>query len=317
MEARVIVSLALGIFGLGSLLAGSPLHASPQPEKAKKAPVKQTTKRPAFDSANAWSHLIKQCDFGPRPVGSEAHQKTRDYLASEIKKYADKVDLQDFTYKGHPLTNVIGVFNPSAQKQVLLCTHWDTRPRADNEIDSSRRNKPIIGANDGASGTAILLELAREFKQHKPNVGVVIAFLDGEDFGSFEKDEGVFLGSRYLAAHHSNYKIEFGILLDMVGDKSLNIYKEENSQRYAPGTNNKFFRIAKELGYGKFIVDDLRTNVGDDHIPLNQARIPTIDVIDFDYAAWHMLDDTPANCSKESLAIVGNVVAELVYRETP
>jgi glutaminyl-peptide cyclotransferase len=279
------------------------------------APPPPDTKRPKFDSKIAFDLLVKQCDFGPRPVGSEAHAKLRDYLIAEMKKYADKTVAQDFTYKGMPLTNVIGVFNPEAKRQVLLCGHWDTRPTADMELDPAKKKKPILGASDGASEIAVLLELARNFKEQKPDVGVIIVLLDGEDYGDFEKNQGVFLGAQYFAKNHEGYHPEYGILIDMVGDKNLDIYREVNSQNYAPGTNNKVFRIARELGFGKNIIDDLKTNVSDDHFALNQAHIPTIDLIDFNYEFWHTLEDTPDKCSAESLGIVGNLLAEVIYRE--
>lgn len=272
--------------------------------------------RPAFDGENAFKLLVRQCDFGPRPVGSEAHRKTRDFLIEEMKKYADRTDIQDFPYRSMICTNVIGVFNPQARRSVLLCTHWDTRPRADQEVDPVKKTKPIVGASDGASGTAVLLELARNFKAQHPQVGVVIVFLDGEDYGNFETDQGVFLGSRYFADHHDRYNPEFGVLLDMVGDRDLNIKREQNSQEFAPGTNTKVFAIARELGYGDKIIDQNGYQITDDHIALSRrGHIPTIDLIDFDYGPWHTLDDTPDKCSAQSLAVVGNTLAELIYRE--
>jgi glutaminyl-peptide cyclotransferase len=284
-----------------------PIAAQPAP-----APL---VDRPTFDADKAFKILLKQCEFGPRPVGTEAHDKTRDYMLTEMQKYADKAVGQDFHYRGMVLTNVIGVFNPDAPRQVLLSAHWDTRPRADMELDPDKKRKPILGANDGASGVAVLLELARNFKEKKPEVGVVIVLFDGEDYGDFDRDEGVFLGSRHFARNHKGYKPEFGINIDMIGDKDLNVYREINSQNYAPGTNNKVFSIAKELGYRNSVIDKLQTNVTDDHIPLNQAGIPTIDLIDFDYGPWHTLDDTPDKCSAKSLGIIGNLLAEVVYRE--
>jgi hypothetical protein len=273
-------------------------------------------KRPAFDSEKAYRLLVKQCDFGPRPVGSAAHDKTRAFLLEEMRKYADKTVAQDFTYQGHPLTNIIGVFNPDAKPQILVCAHWDTRPTADQELDEAKRKQPIPGADDGASGVAVLLEMARNFKEQKPQVGVVMILLDGEDYGSFEKDEGVLLGARYFAKHHEGYDPKFGILLDMVGNKNLSIYREPNSEKYAPDTNEKFFRVARELGYGKYIIDQQGAGgITDDHIPLIKAQIPTIDIIDFNYGPWHTLEDTPDKCSAEALGIVGNTLAELVYRE--
>lgn len=272
-------------------------------------------KRPAFDKERAFQLLTKQCEFGPRPVGSRAHRQTRDFLLEEMRKYADQTVAQNFTYRGMPLTNVIGLFNPQAKRSVLLCAHWDTRPIADQEIDPEKQKQPILGANDGASGVAVLLELARHFKEQRPEVGVIIVLFDGEDYGDFEKDEGVFLGSRYFAKNHRGYNPAFGILLDMVGDKDLDIYREGNSERFAPDINRKVFRIARELGYGKYLIDTLKFTITDDHIPLNQVGIPTIDLIDFNYGPWHTLDDTPEHCSPESLAVVGNTVAEVVYRE--
>jgi glutaminyl-peptide cyclotransferase len=274
-----------------------------------------TTQRPAFDGERAYRLLQKQCDFGPRPVGSDAHKKTRDFLLSEMAKYADNTIAQDFTYRGMTLTNVIGVFNRQAKRRVLLCAHWDTRPTADEELDVEKRRQPILGANDGASGVAILLELARLFREKKPSVGVIIVLFDGEDYGDFTQDEGVFLGSRHFAKNHNGYALEFGILLDMVGDRDLNIYREANSDTYARHINDKVFRIAQELGHGKHIIDQAGRNILDDHIPLNEAGIPTVNLIDFDYGPWHTLEDTPDKCSAASLAIVGNTVAELIYRE--
>lgn len=272
-------------------------------------------KRPVFDGSRAFQLLQKQCNFGPRPVGSEAHKRTRDFLLSEMAKYADNTVAQDFTYRGMRLTNVIGLFNPQAKRSVLLCAHWDTRPTADEEIDADKRRKPILGANDGASGVAVLLELARLFKEKKPAVGVIIVLFDGEDYGDFLQDEGVFLGSRHFAKNRTGYTPEFGILLDMVGDKDLNIYREANSEEFARHINDKVFRIAQELGYGKHIINQAGRNIIDDHIPLNEAGIPTINLIDFDYGPWHTLEDTPDKCSPASLAMVGNTVAEVIYRE--
>lgn len=285
-------------------------------EAAKAPNPAATAEKPVFDGIRSFAALKAQCEFGPRPVGSEAHRKTRDWLVAEMKKLADETTTQDFTYKGMPLTNVIGIFNPTAKRRVLLCAHWDTRPTADQELDPAKRRKPILGANDGASGVAVLLEIGRLLKQKPPSVGVVVVFLDGEDYGSFERDEGVFLGSRHFAKNSiKQWRCEYGILLDMVGDRNLDIYREEASQNYAPGVNQKVFAAARRLGYGKNIIDDLKTSVVDDHIPLNQAGLPTIDLIDFNYGPWHTLDDTPDKCSAESLKIVGDTLLEVIYTE--
>ena len=297
---------AIGCNGAGHAINDSASAPSPGP----------AVRRPKFDEKRAFDLLVKQCDFGPRPVGSAAHEKTAQFLQDELKKYADKTVAQTFTYGEMPLVNVIGVFNPEARRKVMLCAHWDTRPRADQEIALSRRSRPILGANDGASGVAVLLELARLFKEQKPDVGVIIVLFDGEDYGDFDKDEGVFLGSRHFARNIGDYKADYGILLDMVGDKNLNIHREQNSEQFAKPVNDTVFRIARELGYARQFADSVKYTITDDHIPLNQTgRIPTIDLIDFDYAPWHTLDDTPDKCSPDALKAVGETIAEVVFRE--
>lgn len=273
--------------------------------------------RPAFDGDRSFAMLKRQCEFGPRPPGSAAHRRTRDFLVEELSKHADRVFRQDFTYRGVSMSNVVALFKPDAPRRVLLCAHWDTRPVADMEIDAAKRRQPILGANDGASGVAVLLELARLFKQKPPDVGVVIALFDGEDFGDFSRNEGVLLGSTHFAKNLSDLgkRPAYGILLDMVGDRDLRIQRESHSERHAEQVNDLVFGIAKELGYGSIFRDGPLVDIMDDHWPLIAAGLPTIDLIDFDYAPWHTLDDTPEQCSPRSLRVVGEVVAETVYRE--
>ncbi len=283
--------------------------------QAPRTPISKAA-APAFDADYAWNVLLKQCEFGPRPVGSQAHRKTRDYLVAEMRKHSDTVVEQDFTYKEMPLTNVIGIFGPADRAPILLCAHWDTRPTADMEIDATARKTPIMGANDGASGVAVLLALAKSFKAQPPSVGVAVALLDGEDYGDFERDQGVFLGSRYLAKNLKPVgKPTYGILLDMIGDKDLTISREQNSEERARSVNDKVFRIASELGHSRNFRDRIGYAITDDHLPLIAAGIPTIDLIDFDYGPWHTVDDTVDKCSKTSLKVVGESVGETVYRE--
>ena len=182
---------------------------------------------PVFDSNKSFEYLKKQCYFGPRPPSSIAHTKTKDYLASELKKYANSIVLQNFTCKiGENtlnLTNIIAIFGPNADRKILLSAHWDTRPSADKEADKEKRNQPIIGANDGASGVAVLLELARLFHSEPPPVKIIMVLFDGEDYG--KKSSEMFLGSRYFARNiRPEWSPEYGILLDMIGDKNLDKY---------------------------------------------------------------------------------------------
>lgn len=272
--------------------------------------------RPAFDGERAFAILKAQCDLGARVPGTPAHRKGRDYLIAELRKYADRIIEQDFTFERLPMTNIIGIINPSAKRQVLLCAHWDSRPYADEEISASKRRQPVMGANDGASGVAVLLELARLFKEKTPAVGVVIALFDGEDYGDFARDWGVFLGSRYFAKRIKQIgSPAYGILLDMVGDRNLTIYREGISEQRAPKINDLVFGVARELGYQRYFVNSVRHTVLDDHVPINDAGVPCIDLIDFDYAYWHTVDDTPDKCSASSLKVVGDTVAAVIYRE--
>ena len=271
---------------------------------------------PKFDSARALTVLRKQCEFGPRPVGSTAHDKVRDYLVAELRPYAKSVETQNFQHtlagRTYKLSNIIARFGSGSG--ILLCAHWDTRPTADEELGAADRKRPILGANDGASGVAVLLELARMFHERPPAVPVTVVLFDGEDFGPTGKD--MFLGSRYFASRLGDKSgFRYGILLDMVGDKELVIYREGNSQAGAGFAADKIWDTALKLGYGSIFKDEVKYTISDDHVPLIEAGLPCADVIDFDYAYWHTLDDTPDKCSAESLKAVGETIAKVVCSE--
>ncbi len=283
---------------------------------------------PEFDGGKAFALLVDQVDFGPRVPGTAGHRATSQFIQEQLKPYADGVLARDFSAivgdKTLPMTNIVAWFKPAdntPKKWVLLAAHWDTRPRADNEITSDLRKKPIPGANDGASGVAVLLELARLFHQQRPEVGVFMVFFDGEDYGRGEA--GMFLGSKRFAsdlrknAVVDGKPIEFsyGILLDMVGDKNLGIYREGYSVEHAPEIVDKVWSTAERLGYAKVFRDPQKHTITDDHLPLLRAGVKCINIIDFDYGPWHTLDDTPERCSPESLRTVGRVVAAVVYGE--
>lgn len=319
---------------------------------AAPVPSVKKTERPTFDGERAYQQLKKQCDFGPRYLGTKAHEELRDYLVKEMKKYADETITQEFKYRGMPVTNVVGVFYPAGAKQpakspVLLMAHWDTRPIADGPYSTALRQgafeygpkgwnrlAPILGANDGASGVAVLLELARLFKEKHPPVGVLLLLDDGEDYGDFRANngdgEGVVLGAIYFAKHFQDNKVfgkpAYGILLDMIGGKNLILPREEASQQYAASANDKVFGVAQSLGYDMTFRANETQSVDDDHIPLNRAGIPTIDLIcplpmgsyeTTGYRYWHTLEDTADKCSAESLKMVGETMAEVLYREQP
>lgn len=279
---------------------------------------------PIFDSENAYALLIKQCDFGPRAPGTAGHQKCRDFLIQTLRSYADEVNTQPFmlSYKAPDgqshsaaAANIIANFQPDKSERILLCAHWDTRPWADMDANPANRNKPIIGANDGASGVAVLLEIARLLSQSKPQVGVDIILFDGEDAGHHGEDRSYALGSAAFARQKDpQYRPRWGILLDMIGDANLTIYQEDFSLRYAPAVVEKVWNKAAELGIGEFIPQS-GYGIFDDHIPLLEAGIPCIDLIDFDYPSWHTTLDTPDKCSASSLEKVGRLLVALIYGE--
>ncbi len=272
---------------------------------------------PDFSGERAYMYLLEQCDFGPRFPGSKEHGLTKEFLSKTLRVYADSVHEDSFsqTLEGVKLdlTNIIANFRPDFTRRLLLCAHWDTRPMADRDPDPNNREKPIIGANDGASGVAVLIEVARCLSSCPPPVGVDIVLFDGEDYGHRGDLSDYFLGSRHFARKYGkSYSPELGILLDMIGDSGLGIYKEENSYRVLPSHVDMVWKRARDLGIEEFI-DQVGYSVADDHIPLIEAGIPCIDVIDFDYPYWHTIEDTPDKCSPESLEAVGRVVIDVIY----
>ncbi|MDH4223320.1 MAG: M28 family peptidase [candidate division Zixibacteria bacterium] len=210
------------------------------------------------------------------------------------------------------LSNIIASFYPDKKERILLCAHWDTRPWADKDPEPANRFTPISGANDGASGVAVLMELASTISGKKPKYGVDIILFDGEDYGSDEHPERWCLGSSYFSKNSGGYKAVFGILLDMIGDRDLQIYQEGYSSRYAGEIVRMVWEKAQKLS-----ISDFKTGVKhymvDDHLPLIQAGIPCIDIIDFDYPYWHTIEDTPDKCSPESLEKVGKVILSVLY----
>lgn len=272
---------------------------------------------PRFDGERAYRYLKEQCEFGPRVPGSVAHDECLKYYVKFFTDLGVKPELQRFTalsYTGSfiPMTNVIVRFKGTGSKGCILAAHWDSRPWADKDTSKDAQNKPILGANDGASGVAVLMEIANHLKKKKPKYDVTIVLFDGEDYGVEGDYSNYLLGSKYYAKNLSSPLPNFGILLDMVGDSVLKIYKEGYSVKFAPALVDTIFSIAKRLNYTAFI-PAVKHYIIDDHLPLNEIGIPTIDIISFEYKYWHTLEDTPDKCSAKSLEIVGTVVLHLLY----
>jgi len=304
-RGRVIAGLAL------VLAVGAFLLWKNWPDKKIEAP--------AFEGVRAMAVLRQQCDFGPRVPGTAAHDSCRDFLLRELHKYTSHVVTQTFEHQfarysqAVPLTNIIAGFQLQQQRRVLLCAHWDSRPWADQEAGQDQQQLPVPGANDGASGVAILLEIARLLSTTPPPVGVDLILFDGEDSGLAGEPRSFAIGAQHFATTQgAQYHPQFGILLDMVGDRDLQIYQEGNSVRYARGIVDRVWQLAREQQISEF-VPSLRHEVFDDHYPLLEAGIPIIDLIDFDYPHWHTRQDTPEQCSAASLEKVGKVVLAAVY----
>jgi glutaminyl-peptide cyclotransferase len=280
-----------------------------------------------FDGAAALSYVQAQLAFGPRIPGTAGHKRMAAWLDSLLRTRADSVIAQRWMHRtargdSLPLVNFIARFNPAATARVLYLAHWDTRPRADGP--SSRDSTlPVPGANDGASGVAILLGMADALKRAPPGIGVDLLFVDGEDYGDFNSDTDVLLGSRYYAAHQAPGSVpRFGILLDMVGDKDLQILQEGYSLTAAPDLVEQVWSIARRIGHGGVFKDEQGISLTDDHIPLQQAGIRAIDLIDFTFGGednkWHHTpDDTLDKVSAASLQSVGDVGMAVLRSQQP
>lgn len=275
-----------------------------------------------FDQAEAWKWLIKQCDIGPRFPGSPGQAQCRDLILAETKKHCTNVSTQAFSHvwsrnsKKYDMWNVIGYQNwDTATTRVVLLTHWDTRPTADMEAEERNQKKPIIGASDGASGTAVLLELMRHTNAIPKSLGICYLFVDGEDLGPGLNE--MFLGAVHFSKNLPKPKPNYGILLDMVGDKDLKIPIEPNSYRLAKDVTLALYRHAKEIKMGDTFPMEYGDEIYDDHLALNDAGIPTVDLIDFTYSPWHTLRDTPEECSADSLGKVGRFLESWLMQPEP
>ncbi len=282
---------------------------------------------PSFSGTNAYEMTKAQVDFGPRNPGSAGHAMALTFLQNELNRYADEVKLQSFTYAGYNeelnLTNIIAQYNPGNKNRVMICAHWDTRPRSEHTKDSTKRSLPIPGANDGASGCGVILELARIISEKKLNIGVDLVLLDGEDYGKENDLDNYCLGSKYYSVNiPDGIYPRFAILLDMVGDKDAVFMKEAASSEFAPDIVNLVWDIASQLNAPAFIPRK-GESIYDDHIPLNQAGIKSVDIIDAELVGadtpverrnyWHSDRDTMENISEGTLQQVGNVLVTLLY----
>jgi len=299
------------------------------------SPAVSTSDAPVFNADSAYAYVANQVDFGPRVPNTPAHKACGDYLIGELTRFGAKIFVQEanlVAYNGTILEarNIIGSYNPESKKRILLFAHWDSRPYADRDPDPANHNTPIDGADDGASGVGVLLEIARQLGQKSPETGIDIIFFDAEDYGEpafarTQKEDTWCLGSQFWAKnpHIKNYRADFGILLDMVGSKDAFFPKEGYSMRYAAPIVEKIWSTARDLGYGRFFSNVAGGYITDDHIYVHKGRgIPCIDIINLDDSNshgfdsyWHTVNDTMEIIDRETLKAVGHTLLEVIYKK--
>jgi glutaminyl-peptide cyclotransferase len=317
------ISRILALFGSTALLGC--LGPAQQTVKAVQPDQDPTNTPPTyqFNGKVAWDYLVKQVAYGPRVPGTDAQIKCRDYILSELKKSCDDAHVQESNYhwsvNGHDLRiyNVIGTQNwKDAKVRMVLLAHWDSRPWADGPNSPTEdHDKPIPGADDGASGVAVILELAQAIKDKHPGLGILYLLDDGEDLGPDISQ--MLLGVRYFADNLPTPKPDYGILLDMIGQKNLEVPMEQESYKSAPTLTKAFYLNAMKVGLGKTFPYKIGDDIEDDHLPLIAKGVPTLDLIDFQYPYWHTVEDTPEHCSQQALVDTGDALESFLTRNSP
>ena len=279
-----------------------------------------------FNAKRAMGYLEELCKIGPRMSGSEGMKKQQEMLKKHFETHGGRVEFQRFTAhqksqgaSSVEMANLIVSWHLDRPRRVILCSHYDTRPIADQEPDRRRWHDTFVSANDGGSGVALLMEMAPQMKDLKADVGIDFVFFDGEEY-IFDPAPGgdkYFFGSEYFGTTYVKSKPRFryvgAILLDMVGGKDVHIPVEPNSMIMAGSLLEQVWKIAEELKCDAF-EKRMGKEAYDDHLALNKAHIPAIDLIDFDYPHWHRLSDVPANCSADSLEQVARVLGVWLQR---
>lgn len=299
-------------------------------------PNQETVKvnTPTFNSDSAYNYIAQQVAMGYRVPGTETHKKTAMWLAEEMQRHGANVITQEATveaYNGQqlPMYNIIAQFAPEKSNRILLAAHWDSRPYADHDPNPDNHTRPIDGANDGASGVGVLLEIARNIGKEAPAIGVDIILFDVEDYGAPDWVAGDHsdtwaLGSQYWASHphKPGYRARYGILLDMVAAPGLCFYREYFSNYYAPHIIDKVWECAARLGYGSTFVNSMGGAITDDHLYMNRGGVPSIDIIQMNsnsetgfFDQWHTIDDNMKHIDTYMLEAVGQTVMTVIYEE--
>lgn len=329
----IVCAAAVWLFTCGPLAHNNDVDNIEETDEVEKVqPV-----GPAFNADSAYAFTKAQCDLGPRPMNSDAHEMCLKWIEKKFKQYGCEVTLQQADLKGWDgttlhSTNIVARSNPKATTRIMLCAHWDSRPWADNDPDSLNWHKPIIAANDGASGVAVMLELARALQSDTTlQIGVDFVCFDAEDWGTpqwadqADDADTWALGAQYWAEHlPEGYEARYGILLDMVGGQGSKFYQEGVSKQYASEIVNKVWRTAAQIGYGSFFPMKDGAMVTDDHVPVNEkAGIACIDIIpcfpDCQQSSfgptWHTVNDTMDNIDPNVMKAVGQTLIQVLYSE--
>lgn len=300
--AAVVVALAAIAIGCGGSEASETVALSAVPAANRE-----------FDGAKALDYVNAQMAFGPRVPGTAAHRNAGDWIIAQMRQRADTVIVQSWTHvtadgKRLPMRNVLARFNPSATTRVLYLAHWDSRPTAEKASSAAARAQPTPGANDGASGVAVLIGVADALKARRGDVGVDLLFVDGEDWGDFDTNTDVLVGAKHFAANlPAGYAPAFGILFDMVGEPNAQFLYEPYSVRAAPDVVQRVWTTAARIGHAAYFPTRESTPITDDHLPLIEKGLKVIDIIDLDYAYHHTPEDTADKVSAVTLQVVGDV----------
>lgn len=314
---KILIILLLGFISCSGKATNSGEESNTQEEAVGNASLTASSSAHSFNADSAYVYLKKQVDFGPRVPNSEAHRLTGDWLKSELARHGaevleQKANLRAFDGTVLHARNIMGRLNPDASRRILLLAHYDCRPWADQDSDPEKRKKPVDGANDGASGVAVLLETARCLKSAGSELGVDILFVDAEDYGTEGNDESWAMGARHFAQNPpiEGYSPECAVLLDMVGGKDAVFPREYFSQGEAPELANKFYAAAAKAGHGSLFPNRIDGAVTDDHLEFLKVGIPAIDIIEYRpdtgfNPTWHTADDNIENISPATLKAVG------------
>lgn len=333
---KIVIGVMAGLMMMG---CGNTKNSTTENKQTVAEPV-----GPVFSADSALLYCQQQCDFGPRTMNSEAHERCAQWIVAKFEQLGLQVTTQKTVLSGYDgtalkATNIIASYKPEATERIMICAHWDSRPWADNDPDEANHKKPVMAANDGASGVGVMLEIARLLNpspntQHpSPNIGVDFICFDAEDWGTPQWAEGTThdgdtwaLGAQYWSAnpHKQGYKARYGILLDMVGGQGAKFYQESVSLYYAPNIVKKVWRAAETIGFGSYFPNDEGGQITDDHVPVNQkADIPCIDIIphypDCEQSSfgptWHTVNDDMEHLDKNTLQAVGQTLIQVIYSE--